>query len=473
MHDDKQGAAHQGDAPTAAGRTEPEIVVHIIHGTWADPRRAKARPMWSEPGGSLEQALRARLSPEANERTKFRSFIWSGKNRFSARTEAMNELRVYLNDALQENPGARHLLLAHSHGGTVAAGALHRMGAEAQRIGGLLTMGTPFVERMVAYRDRDSLPFDGFTGAFAPLIGAAMGLAAALAFAIAGQLVAAGLLAVWTLTPIGLLAARKWSMAASIASSVLVVAAPLAATRSAQVFSSFFALTFLTGFLAVVLAGKLPALHPATRLANEESIPEAPPVPLIALRLPGDEAGLAIAASQFAVWMDSKIRSVVASMGGALLSLPGRYLWPILLALGAAGTWIHDLWYGITRTSVWEWLLAWAAATLLGSLIVLWGGVVLATILKFAAACLLALACGPEVFESPGYTKVYAETLPRLRPMKPDHFRVRVLFPSPEDLKSLAPKNSLRHSMYEYPSVQEAVADWIESHLLRKAEPAG
>ena len=90
-----------------------------------------------------------------------------------------------------------------------------------------------------------------------------------------------------------------------------------------------------------------------------------------------------------------------------------------------------------------------------------------AMILKFGATLLIALACGPEALEAPGITKVFAEPLPRSECALSAPATLRMVFPSSADLEALRQKDTLRHSVYEYPSVQEYVAEWILRHVVR------
>jgi hypothetical protein len=85
--------------------------------------------------------------------------------------------------------------------------------------------------------------------------------------------------------------------------------------------------------------------------------------------------------------------------------------------------------------------------------------------LKFSAVTLLAIACGWEAFEAPGFIRVYAEPLPRSREALKRPMTLRMAFPTAADLHGMRKSAGLRHSIYEYPSVQKHLALWIESFI--------
>ncbi|MGH7513765.1 MAG: hypothetical protein ACREOQ_12665 [Gemmatimonadales bacterium] len=71
-------------------------------------------------------------------------FKWSGRNSHKMRLRASKELELHLNEATRANPGAKHFVVAHSHGGNVALYAL-RQRALQMRLAGLATLATPFI----------------------------------------------------------------------------------------------------------------------------------------------------------------------------------------------------------------------------------------------------------------------------------------------------------------------------------------
>lgn len=127
----------------------PQVVVHLVHGTWprglwahfvGEPSRSPGKPLWYEPASDFRRTL------EALENVECRAFEWSGDNSVTSRALAAQSLRSELQQALVETPLACHLVIAHSHGGNVAVHALASAHSwQNGRIHGLATMGTPFL----------------------------------------------------------------------------------------------------------------------------------------------------------------------------------------------------------------------------------------------------------------------------------------------------------------------------------------
>src|SRR5450432_3040238 len=114
-------------------------IVHLVHGTWPYgwifqwrnrfrlfPRRictkryksAKRRAAaWFHRRSAFRKEVTFALGVEA---IKFVSFRWSGANSFTARRDAAGRLRQHLCRWVALYPNACHLIVAHSHGGTVA-----------------------------------------------------------------------------------------------------------------------------------------------------------------------------------------------------------------------------------------------------------------------------------------------------------------------------------------------------------------
>ena len=109
-----------------SGRT---AIVHLIHGTWPyGPFRNRPKEThlssdtvpWFWAGSQFEKAVQRTCSI----RLTFKRFTWSGRNSYEARSTAASELEAYLEEADAGHPGARHIFVAHSHGGTVLREAL-------------------------------------------------------------------------------------------------------------------------------------------------------------------------------------------------------------------------------------------------------------------------------------------------------------------------------------------------------------
>jgi len=119
------------------------IKVHLVHGTWANgflrPRQA-----WFDRGSAIYERLKEQLPPN----TEIESFTWSGRNNITSRAIAAESFCQYLQSSIARHPHSDHVIVAHSHGGTVAAGALSRFSElpqELSRVKGLVCLATPFV----------------------------------------------------------------------------------------------------------------------------------------------------------------------------------------------------------------------------------------------------------------------------------------------------------------------------------------
>ena len=82
-----------------------------------------------------------RLAPAT---VAFAPFVWSGRNTHTARIAGGLALRRALRERVRQFPAARHLLIAHSHGGNVAVYGLRGF-TGAERVSGLVCLGTPFI----------------------------------------------------------------------------------------------------------------------------------------------------------------------------------------------------------------------------------------------------------------------------------------------------------------------------------------
>ncbi len=94
-----------------------DSIVTLVHGTF--DRRAN----WTRATSPLASELAARLPG----RTGAQTFVWSGRNSHRARVDAGRRLARRLDANARLHPGARQVVIAHSHGGNVALYALrHR-----------------------------------------------------------------------------------------------------------------------------------------------------------------------------------------------------------------------------------------------------------------------------------------------------------------------------------------------------------
>jgi len=113
------------------------IRLHLVHGTWAKGLCGTKRA-WSEPGEVAYERLRRKLPGSQLE-----SFTWSGRNSIAGRGAAANTLQQHLDQSLRDHPSDCHIILAHSHGGTVANQAVSGSDLDGA-IRGLICLATPF-----------------------------------------------------------------------------------------------------------------------------------------------------------------------------------------------------------------------------------------------------------------------------------------------------------------------------------------
>jgi len=111
----------------------PSYVLVLVHGTWAKSA------VWTGPGSALVRYLLAELGSEA---VAIYALDWSGRNSVKARDSAALALEIDLKDLLDRFPEAIINIVAHSHGGNVAAKAVANMGIDEI---GLACLSTPFL----------------------------------------------------------------------------------------------------------------------------------------------------------------------------------------------------------------------------------------------------------------------------------------------------------------------------------------
>ena len=129
-----------------------EYVITLVHGTFA--RGAD----WVQEGSFLRKQLMLDLRGHS---VSFCSFEWSGRNNFKARSVAAKQLERHLADAIRARPNAKHVIVAHSHGGNVALYAL-RNEALKSRVDAVVCLSTPFLHvrpRLLDEDTRDILAF--------------------------------------------------------------------------------------------------------------------------------------------------------------------------------------------------------------------------------------------------------------------------------------------------------------------------
>jgi hypothetical protein len=148
---------------------EPRFVVTFVHGTFAN-----SRDPWLQSGGPFALGLRRRLAPIHFPDTPFG---WSGRNLAEARAQAARDLRTYLQALIERYPAAHHVIVAHSHGGSVVFAALADQWF-ADHILGVVTLGTPFI---TLSRNVRKPPFGAADGIIAALFSGVAVFAAGVA----------------------------------------------------------------------------------------------------------------------------------------------------------------------------------------------------------------------------------------------------------------------------------------------------
>jgi hypothetical protein len=113
---------HQPESALALISTAP-VIVHLVHGTWPFGffgRLFSTTKAWFEEGSEFRQNVEA-LAECAID---YREFRWPGENSVAERYQAAGELFKRIKKVPEDRPDAKHVIVAHSHGGTIAARAL-------------------------------------------------------------------------------------------------------------------------------------------------------------------------------------------------------------------------------------------------------------------------------------------------------------------------------------------------------------
>jgi hypothetical protein len=122
-----------------ASPTNVSFVITLVHGTWA---RGAA---WTQLDSPFSNQLREELKNRHATTVKFFRHEWCGTNTHQDRRKASICLRKQLLKQCRELPNARHYIVGHSHGGNVALRAVHHSPTLRRKIGGIVTIATPFL----------------------------------------------------------------------------------------------------------------------------------------------------------------------------------------------------------------------------------------------------------------------------------------------------------------------------------------
>lgn len=435
--------------------SEQSIVIHLVHGTF--DARKPGISHWCDSNGALAQGVKALLPIELQNRVRFEPFDWSGTNSFVVRSDAAKALA----EVLDQPSSDLRLLIGHSHGGTVIADAL--VAAKQPNALAAMTLATPFVARLLDLsQGRLSMAL------YAPLLAFWIALSGVFACAIHSAWVGAGLCLLgaaiapfgFARNPLGRWASIWGLLVIFIAPLAFIVAAIWDWKPSSTLPASLLLVAFIVGLTAQHWQDWIWARLSALRgIPEETDLPNAPAVPLTALRLPGDEASFAIVVAQAMLWFETKnvlgtvIRWVQQAEGisGNRAAFTGLLLWASssgVVALTSPGL----VWWLVPIGGLWFLLIALVVIALALAVALLW--------LRVLTITLLALATGIEVIDGMGAVTVYAEPLPRWNSHA--HCRLEILGWTEDDGKKMPP---LRHSMHRLEFVHRRVAVWIVDQL--------
>ena len=138
------------------------VVVHLVHGTWPFGlfgRPKQNKKAWFEDGSAVRKGIEGHLACPI----EFRVFPWDSRNSFSARRQAAGDFDTYLTNAVNDRPDRAHIIVAHSHGGTVAAHTLASRTQSECRIKALICLATPFAY-LASRHDKEEGIFFGAAG---------------------------------------------------------------------------------------------------------------------------------------------------------------------------------------------------------------------------------------------------------------------------------------------------------------------
>src|SRR6187402_2373 len=162
----------------ARSAISPQVVIHLVHGTWPYGPLPKIFPPkelgWFEEGSRFRNVLLSGF--DANSVVFGAPFSWSGRNSFADRKRAARSLVDEISRTHERWPQCRQMIVAHSHGGTIAALAMSEWAEEPDRITPLQSVKT-LVCLSTPFAYLSSPPKDGLrtlAGAFSSVVGVAI-----------------------------------------------------------------------------------------------------------------------------------------------------------------------------------------------------------------------------------------------------------------------------------------------------------
>jgi hypothetical protein len=288
-------------SPDGSVRDAPDTVVTLIPGTWA------GKAAWIRADSPLSSAL-------TTAGCQVVPFEWSHRNCHRARARAAVRLAEQLQGQINENPGARQWVVAHSHGGNIALHAvrcLRKSCADAPRVS-TVTLATPFIHA----RRR-------------ALSGPAVFVLAVLSAVVIGW--------AWTLLAHG----PHWRDWPVFAVGALVATDALACMAGACMHPGFRwrgSLRWLGrrvnanpegwtfDVLGAVLRGEFIRPGYRSELISSLHSPTVEPAGVLVVRAAGDEASMSLAAGQFLGWISAMLNPLLTKL------LTSKWLWGVIIA---------------------------------------------------------------------------------------------------------------------------------------------
>ncbi|NPC57830.1 esterase/lipase family protein [Caenimonas soli] len=373
---------------------DQQVRVHLVHGTWATGL-LKPRNAWFEQGSETYERLRRQLPQSA----QIESFLWSGRNTVASRAEAGQAFSRHLQQSVARHPDSTHVVVAHSHGGTVAVEALSNLDDQQwprTNVKALVCLATPFV-----YLTRPSLT--QHQTAF--------------------------------LAMTSLLYAVYWS--------ALLAAFPfIPAALSPAGFAAVLAIKGLIAYMAVVV------LALAVSMRSASQVMQMPPtsVPIYLLRATRDEASLSLGLMQAFGWLSAAFaRYNDVSQGTVRRPLTWVAYALVYSACLAVGLWFSQL-VGVRMHANWP-----------GDVLAVLGLFIYAPaaagLVYFAGYGLLALAVGHTRIHTWLTTAMEVDAAP------PNVFCQMKIYAA----FNVSPKGGLRHGLYEREDVVEDIGKIVLS----------
>jgi hypothetical protein len=132
--------------------SDAELIVHTVHGTWplgvlrhlkllSSDKAREGRWYW------YDSDFQRDVAKNCDRSIHWVPFEWSGDNSFGARDRAAASFARHLVDWFDRAPGARHCIIAHSHGGSVVVNAVDSLDPNRTgRISCVISIASPFAK---------------------------------------------------------------------------------------------------------------------------------------------------------------------------------------------------------------------------------------------------------------------------------------------------------------------------------------